>query len=82
MCIFNKYHWHIDHFYLVQPGEEYRIGVCNTTGNIGPHFDPQQIGPPFNPNYAINCTAETPSNCELGDLTGKHDTVIVSGEPK
>lgn len=54
--------------------------MCDTTGNIGPHFDPMQIGPSFNPTYATDCSPETPSACELGDLTGKHDTVVVSGK--
>lgn len=38
------------------------------------------LGPPFNPNYAQNCTPTTPELCELGDVTGKHDTLTVAGE--
>ncbi|XP_064382299.1 uncharacterized protein LOC135331162 isoform X2 [Halichondria panicea] len=65
------HNWHI---HETAPGEEYRIGMCNTTGNVGPHFD-------FNSNYTQDCTPASPGACEIGDLTGKHDRVIVAANP-
>ncbi len=54
--------------------------MCNTTGNVGPHFDPDERGPSFNSNYTQDCTPASPGACEIGDLTGKHDRVIVAGK--
>ena len=61
----------------MQPGEEYRVGDCSV---IGPHYDPTVMGPTDSQGYSVNCTADTPTECEVGDLTGKHDTVHVSGK--
>lgn len=61
----------------IQPGEEYRVGDCTA---IGPHYDPTGMGPTNATGYSANCTPDTPIGCEVGDLTGKHDTVDVSGK--
>ena len=59
-----------------QPGEEYRVGMCD----VGPHYDPTGNGPTGRANYSIECTRQTPEMCEIGDLTGKHTTINISGE--
>ena len=63
----------------MQPGEEYRTGYCNTSVNIGGHYDPTNNGPTSDPGYSSQCTPDTQRGCEVGDLTGKHNTLVVSG---
>lgn len=65
--------------HATQPGEEYRLGNCNTSGNIGGHFDPTGKGPTSDAGYQGRCTPDMPVECEEGDLSGKHDTLTVSG---
>ena len=62
-----------------QPGDEYRTGGCNITGNIGGHYRPFGNGPPGG-NYNLSCNPDMLTGCEVGDLTGKHATINVPGE--
>lgn len=67
--------------YLFQPGEEYRVGMCDTTGNLQGHYDPFMNGPSSGPNYF--CDPDTNiTGCEVGDLTGKHARIDVGGTTK
>jgi hypothetical protein len=63
-----------------QPGEEYRLAVCNISDNILGHFDPFGRAPTGTPEYNAACTPNTTSGCEVGDLTGKHSTINVQGK--
>ncbi len=70
------------HTPLLQPGEEYKEPVCDTnstTGNIRGHYDPFGSGPTMRPGYDVDCGANRTSGCEVGDLTGKHDRLTISG---
>ena len=64
-----------------QPGEEYHLGDCDISneGNVGPHYDPTGNGPTSRPGYSTDCTPDTPSGCEIGDLTGKHARINIPG---
>ena len=63
-----------------QPADDtYRIGMCSS---VGPHYDPTGNGPTSAMGYNVTCTPDTPEQCEIGDLTGKHDTIDISGEPQ
>ena len=57
--------------------EDYRIGACAAAG---PHFDPTGANA-SSPGYNARCTPETPKACEIGDLTGKLDTINVAARP-
>lgn len=57
----------------------YRTGVC--TGDVGPHFDPFERPPPSDPLYYCTPGSSNITNCEVGDLTGKHDVIDISANP-
>ena len=48
---------------------------------MGPHFDPFNRPPTNNPAYFCTPEPSNITNCEVGDLTGKHDTIDVSANP-
>jgi len=54
--------------------------VCNTSGNIGGHFDPFQRGPTSADGYSDACGPDTLDGCEVGDLSGKLATINVAGK--
>lgn len=65
--------------FSMQPSDDtYRVGMCSS---VGPHYDPTGNGPTNRDGYNVSCTPDTPDGCEIGDLTGKHDTINISGEP-
>lgn len=66
--------------YCLQPGEEFRMGTCNTSGNIGGHYAPFGNGPTSASNYSQVCGPDMLEGCEVGDLTGKHTTINVYGK--
>ncbi len=68
-------------FPYIQPGEEYRQGYCNTSGNIGGHYRPFGNGPPSIDGYNVTCTPDLTRGCVVGDLTGKHATITIAGNP-
>ncbi len=53
--------------------------MCNTSGNIGGHYDPFSRGPTSASNYSQICGPDMVEGCEVGDLTGKHVTINVAG---
>ncbi len=48
---------------------------------VGPHYDPFNRPPPSDPQYFCTPEPSNITNCEVGDLTGKHDTVDISANP-
>ena len=64
----------------MQPGEEYRLGDCDTSGNIMGHYRPLGNGPTSIDDYDTLCTPAITSGCEVGDLTGKHDQLTIQGK--
>ena len=62
-----------------QPSSGYRFGSCQP--DIGGHYDPFNRPPPSDPSYFCTPDRENITNCEVGDLTGKHDTIDVTGSP-
>lgn len=56
------------------------MGVCDTSTNILGHYRPLGNGPTSNSDYSTVCGPNRTQGCEVGDLTGKHDTVTVQGE--
>ena len=57
--------------------EDYRVGAC---ASAGPHYDPTGANA-SSPGYGDRCTVDTPTGCEVGDLTGKLGIVNVSATP-
>ena len=61
-----------------QPSANYRFGDCS---DVEGHFDPFNRPPPNDPSYFCTPDKDNITNCEVGDLTGKHDQITVSGRP-
>lgn len=64
--------------YYQQVTNDYRQGICNS--NIGSHYDPFSAGPISLPGYLDRCGPDTPDECEVGDLSGKHSMIDIDGE--
>lgn len=63
---------------FLQPSPNYRFGTCT---DVGGHYDPFNRPPPSDPSYFCTPDMDNITNCEVGDLTGKHDQVTVAGQP-
>lgn len=61
----------------LQPTERYREGNCE---GIGPHYNPFNVNI-SQPSYATNCNSTNPENCEVGDLSNKHETLTIPQVP-
>ena len=56
---------HYDPTYACRPASDFAGAVCGALANKHPRKGP----PPY--SYSDECTLETPSACELGDISGK-----------
>ena len=59
----------------------YRDGTGCTGDDVGPHFDPFERPPPSDPSYFCTPDQDNITNCEVGDLTGKHDVIDIAANP-
>ena len=65
------------YLFLPQPELEYREGMCD---NIGGHFNPLDADI-SSQSYTDYCNPDNITNCEVGDLSGKHGRLDVPINP-
>ena len=67
--------------FLSQTNQYYRIGNANKencgSDVIGGHYNPFDAPAPSSPQYM--CSPSDITECEVGDLTGKHSALSVDG---
>lgn len=65
-------------YIFIKPSDNYRTGNCS---GVGGHFDPFLRRANLSEPYYCSPEPSNITNCEVGDLTGKHDTVNVAANP-